>query len=220
MRKFLITAALAVLCALPLSLRAEQFNSVNNGKWDEGTVNLYLNSAGQAQAVSQTNPLPVGSTTLASATFTRPATAPTYASGQLVANSATAGSVVPMQFTVARANDGTGMVRRCTLLKSSTGLTGASFRIHLYRASPTPSNGDTGVWLTNNAANYLGSCDVTMDKAFTDGAVGTGTPSVGSEINFKAATGTQLIYGLLEARGAYVGVSAETITPILEVVQN
>lgn len=148
--------------------------------------------------------------------FTRPANTTAYASGSLVANSTTAASVTPLQWTVSRATGKGGMVRRVRVRKTGTTITNASFRIHLYTASPAASNGDGGAWLTNQAINYVGSLDVTLDKAFTDGAAGNGTPSVGSEINFTSDT----YYGLVEARAAYVPASAETFTIELELQQN
>jgi hypothetical protein len=158
-----------------------------------------------------------GSTIKPSASFVRPADTTAYASGDLVANSTTAGSVAPMSWTISRQGSGAGgMIRRVRIRKTSTGTTGASFRLHLYSASPTPSNGDNGAWLTNRAADYIGAFDCTIDRVFTDGAAGNGVPMTGSEINFAADT----VFGLLEARGAYAPGNAETITVILEVVQN
>jgi hypothetical protein len=144
-------------------------------------------------------------------TFTRPADTTAYASGDLVANSTTAGSVVPLAFTASQVANSSHQVRRVRIVKSGTSVTNASFRLHLYNASPTPANGDNGAWSTSQAANYLGAIDVTVDKAFTDGAAGQAT----TEIN---ARGT--VYGLLEARGAYTPASAETFTVRLELMQD
>jgi hypothetical protein len=179
---------------------------------------ILLDSIGAAFGTS--NPLPsVGLTTRPTATFNRPADTTAYASGDLVANSATAGSVVPMQFTVARVAAGSGMIRRLRIRKTGTSVTSALFRLHLYNVSPTPSNGDNGAWLTDQSAEYVGSLDVTLDKAFTDGATGNGLPTIGYEINFKLSSGT-VLYGLLEARGAYTPASGETFLVELEVLQN
>jgi hypothetical protein len=156
---------------------------------------------------------------IASANFTRPADTTAYASGDLVANSTTAGSVTVMTFTIGRGSSGaaaSGMIRRARLRKTGTSTTNASFRLHLYRSAPTPSNGDNGAWLTNNAADYVGAIDITVDRAFTDGAIGNGTPNTGSEINFTHQT----YYGLLEARAAYTPANAEVFTLELEVIQN
>lgn len=161
-----------------------------------------------------------GRTSRVSASFTRPADTTAYVSGDLVANSTTAGSVSAMQFSVARLDGGSGMIRRVRIRKSGTSVTTASFRLHLYNSSaPTCSNGDNGTWLTNGSANYIGALDVTVDREFTDGAGGNGVPVVGSEINF-ALTSGKVIYGLLEARSAYTPANAEQFTVELEVLQN
>lgn len=158
-----------------------------------------------------------GHTARVSASFTRPADTTAYASGDLVANNTTAGSITPMSFAIGRGTSSLGgMIRRVRLRKSGTSVTSASFRLHLYSSSPVPSNGDNGAWLTDSAANYVGAIDVTCDKVFTDGASGNGIPLIGSEINFTADT----YYGLLEARGAYTPASSETFNLLLEVIQN
>ena len=149
-----------------------------------------------------------------SANFNRPANTTAYASTQLVANNTSAGAVVPMSISAPRISGGAIMLRRIKLKKSGTSLTNASFRVHFYTASPTVSNGDGGAWLTDNSATYCGAFDVTLDKAFTDGAVGTGVPINGFEINI-VPSGSN-IYALIEARGAYTPVSAETFTLFLE----
>ena len=152
----------------------------------------------------------------AASQMTRPADVTAYASGDLVANSTTAGSVTPLSFTVARVAAGSGMIRRLRIKTSSTSITNAQFRLHLYTTSPTVTNGDNGVWLSAGSANYIGSMDVTLDKAFSDGAAGL---SAVTEINFALASG-QLVYGLLEARAAYTPTSAGTFDVALEVIQN
>lgn len=159
-----------------------------------------------------------GSTVRISATFTRPADTTAYASGDLVANSTTAGSVAALTFTnVGRIAGAGGMIRRARIKKSGASVTTASFRLHLYSSAPTTiANGDNGAWQTDGAANYLGSLDITCDKAFSDGAVGNGIPTVGAEINFTSQT----IYGLLEARGAYAPANGEAFDVSLEVIQN
>lgn len=170
-------------------------------------------------AAGETHLGEVGSRTIVAAatTMTRPGDTATYATGDLVANSTTAGSVVPLSFTVGRIAAGSGAIRRCRIRKSSTGVVNAFFRLHLYGASPTVTNGDNAAWLSNNVATYLGAMDVLVDRVFSDGAAGNGVPINGSEINFVLASG-QVIFGLLEARGAYVPGNAETIDVSLEVM--
>lgn len=154
-----------------------------------------------------------------SASFTRPADTTAYASGDLIANSTTAGSVVPMQFTVAREAAGSFMIRRVKIATTNASALNAQKRLHLYSAAPTPANGDNGAFSTSGAATYLGAFDVTIDRSFTDGACGFGVPVNGSDIVVKLAAG-QIIYGLLEARSAITPASGSTITTTLEVLQN
>lgn len=154
-----------------------------------------------------------------SASFTRPADTTAYASGDLVANSTTAGSVTPLDFTpMGKTSNGSSIVRRVKLQKSGTSTANASFRVHLYSSSPTCTNGDNGAWLTTGAAGYAGSFDVTVDRAFSDGAVGFGVPVVGSEV--LARLNTLSIYGLVEARGAYTPTSAEVFTLYVDMLDD
>lgn len=147
-----------------------------------------------------------------SASFTRPADITAYASGDLVANSTTAASVVPMTFVIRPENFGS-TIRRVRIRKTSNNVSGSSFRLHLYSTPTiTEANGDNGAWVTTAVANYIGSVDVTVDKAFTDGAQGAAAPT--GDISYQFGT----IYGLLEARGAYTPTSGEIFTVELEVL--
>jgi hypothetical protein len=154
-----------------------------------------------------------------SQSFTRPNTTTAYASGQLVANSATAGLVVPMAFTVG-GNSMPGQFRlsRIRLFKSGTSSTNAQFRLHLYGSPPSAANGDGGVWLTSGAAFYLGSIDVGSMKAFTDGCADVGDDAAGSEHWIRLAGGATY-YGLIEARAAYTPIANEQFTVTPETVE-
>jgi hypothetical protein len=156
-----------------------------------------------------------------SANFSRPADTTAYVSGDLVANSTTAGSVTPLSFSAARVAAGNFKVSRARLKKSNTSTTNATFRLHLYLTSPTCANGDNGAWSTTESG-YLGSFDLDMTggngRAFTDAAKVIGVPAVGSEIIAKLSSGST-IYGLLEARAGYTPASGETFTVELELSQ-
>jgi hypothetical protein len=154
------------------------------------------------------------------ASFTRPNNTTAYASGQLVANSASAGAVVPMTFGVGgNSMPGSTRITRVRLAKSGTIATNASFRVHLYAASPTLANGDGGAWSSNQAAGYLGSIDVASMKAFTDGCCDVGAAAAGSEFLLRLAAGTT-IYALLEARAAYAPAANEVFTLTAETVDD
>lgn len=176
-------------------------------------------AGGTALAAGETHVGEVGfPLTNPSANFNRVADTNAYASGDLVAQSTTAGSCTPLSWTAARTAAGSFSVRRARLKKSGTSITNAAFRLHLYLSSPTIANGDNAAWSTTHSG-YLGAIDIVVDKAFTDGAAGNGMPNIGSDINVKLASG-QTIYGLLEARGAYTPASGETFTTELELFQN
>jgi len=151
-----------------------------------------------------------------SATFTRPADTTQYAIGDLVANSTTPGSVVPMAFTLGNAF-GTGQFRltRVRIFKSNTSPTSATFRLHLYEKSPVVANGDNAAWSTDSAAHWLGNVDMSSMLAFTDGCAGTASATAGSELLVKMYAGAT-IYGLLTNLGTYTPASAETFTVVLE----
>ncbi len=185
-------ALLASLCALPL---------------------------GNSGALAQASVVGYGDTT--AVTFTRPADTTAYASGDIVCQSTTvsASGCAPLTFTVSRQADKSFLIPRARISASNATLTNASFRLHLYRQSPTIANGDNSAWSTTNS-NYIGSMDVTFDRAFTDGAKGIALPNNGSYIIGVPDSGTTNIYGLLEARAAYTPTSAQTFTILLEILQN
>ncbi len=160
-----------------------------------------------------------GITTIVSDSFTRPSDTTTYAVGDLIANSTTAGSVTPLILPVARIPDKAATIRRVRLKKSGTSTTNAQFRAHFYKASPTVSNGDNGAWLTTEST-YIGSFDITMNRVFSDGAKGIGIPSVGSELILVPNAGSTDVFALLEALAAYTPTSAEVFTLTAEAFQD
>lgn len=153
-------------------------------------------------------------------TFTRPTNTTAYASGDLVANSVTAGSVILptidlREFKKAGISTlGGFFLRRVRLYKTGTSITNAAFRVHFHKSAPVFSNGDNGAWLCSGGASYLGAMDVTFDRVFTDGAFGVGVPMIGSEINLTDEN--SIIHVSLEARAAYTPVSGEAFTAALE----
>lgn len=156
-------------------------------------------------------------------TFTIPS-ATQYAAGDLVANHGTAGSVVPLVFKIGRSGNLRAItITKMRLRKTGTGVSGASFRLHLYRRSPTPANGDNAAYLTDKAADYLGALDVSGMQTlaagtniFNDGAAGNGAPVVGQTITVRPLNDDGEIYGLLEARSTYTPTNGETVEVSLE----
>lgn len=164
--------------------------------------------------------MPNASPVTSVASFTRPANTTQYASGDLVANNATAADVEPLSF-----GGGPGLVRRAILTKSDDDTTAASFRLHLFAADPTgtaPANGDNGALSLNTSiGDYLGALDFAMTSApdiyNTSGNLAVGTPLQGTEIF--VPVGVNTLYGLLEARGTYTPASGETFTVELQLLR-
>jgi hypothetical protein len=149
---------------------------------------------------------------VASASFTRPGDATPYTSGDLVANSTTAGSVVPMTFAIP--NNRAAKIYRAFLDKTTVGVSGAAFRLHLYRDSPTVTNGDNAAW-SSTSSNYQGFIDIaTAPTAFSSGFSSSGVYVNNSVFApmFIFADTDQLLYGLLESRGAYTPGISEVFT--------
>lgn len=155
--------------------------------------------------------------------FARPANTTAYASGDLVANSATAGSVAALQFQTGKSG-AKGAIKRARLLASNDAPTNKTLRLHLWSEDPcatAPSNGDNGaIQVSGNAwPYYLGSIalDATTIDIHAAGNVAAGKPVVGEEIVFALPSGSSVIYGLLSATGAFTPGSAETFSVALEI---
>lgn len=175
---------------------------------------------GGAQPLSAYSP---GGLITLTANLTRPNDATAYASGDLIANSTVAGSVVPLTFADAvRAGGEAVRIERARLRKSGTSLVNASFRVLIMRGLPTLSVGDNGVLDNANVlaisdiSDYVGAFDITMDKAAANGARGVGVPTVGAGITVVPAAGGTTLYALIQATAAYTPVSGETFTLTLE----
>lgn len=149
---------------------------------------------------------------IASASFSRPNNTTQYSAGDLVANSATAGSVTPLSIQVADVSGQPFTLRRCKLMTSGTVVTNGDFRIHLYEPGTiTCANGDNGAYSTDSASRYIGAMDVTLSLDCTDGQVGFGVPVVGTEISGRLTT-SQFVNALIEAKAGYTPASGETFT--------
>ena len=150
--------------------------------------------------------------------FSRPADTTTYAAGDCLANSTTAGSVTPLEFTLPVNGPDHGIIiTGARLLKSDhTKTTGDDFRLHLWTTSPTVSGGDNAA-MSNTLTGYLGSISLDDDEEIGSAdIVYCGTPDRNNNVIYAANFTGQVIYGLLEATGAYEPASAETFDVTLE----
>lgn len=223
------TALLTAIDAWAFAIRTASGNVTDAAAADASASasQIAVNKALLREMMSTDPAVAVGFTAVVpgNATLTRPADTSAYASGDLVANSVTAGSVVPLNFSAARVNGETGVIVGARLQKSGTGVTNAAFRLHLFTIIPTwTASGDNSAMSANTQAlakGYLGFIDIPAMIGFQDCAWGTGVPdNFRSSLPFAAAAESQLVYGVLEARGAYTPVSAEVFTAALMVLQD
>jgi hypothetical protein len=147
-----------------------------------------------------------------SSSFTRPNDTNQYTSGDLVSNSTSNTSVTPLTFSISY---GRGLeLHRVELIRSSTTVTDAQFRLHLYKDSPTAANGDNSAWSTT-VSGYQGFVDIDgQTPAFTDDSRAYGVP-VSNSVFAPMLILTdfdRLVYGLLEARDTYTPTAQEVFT--------
>jgi hypothetical protein len=153
-----------------------------------------------------------------SASFTRPADTTAYAQNDLVANSTTAASVVPMSFGL-NASGRWGIIRGARLYKSGTTVTSATFTVFLFTASPgTPTNGDNGAFGVASSAGFLDSFAIDLATgALAGGTTGVKKRSAALAIPFCFPTANSKLYALLRADAAYTPASSETFELTLEI---
>jgi hypothetical protein len=153
------------------------------------------------------------------ASFTRPADTTAYASGDLIANSTTAGSVTPLSWPLPHPGAAV-QIKRARIRKTTTTVTNFKAYLHLYSAAPAVANGDNGAYSSTKAANYIGSILIdgttTPGAKFSDGAAAFGAAAAGSEFNVQPGS---TIYGLLEAQAAYAPGNAEVFTVTLDLLE-
>jgi hypothetical protein len=142
--------------------------------------------------------------------FVRPANTTAYADNDLVANSTTAGSVVPLDFNL---GGGGGHIVRVVLRKSGTTTTNADFTIRLFEASPTVANGDNGP-ISHDYARHIMTLAIGQMVAGTDDAYVI--KNLGETGGVFYAGGLHVaerrIFALVEANAAYTPASAEEFT--------
>ncbi|WP_375460026.1 hypothetical protein [uncultured Enterovirga sp.] len=163
---------------------------------------------------------PSGKPIVVSAGFSRPADTTPYIDGDLVANSTTAGLIVPLALPVGREGEGRvcGIIGKARLKKTGANIAARGFRAHFFQDSPTAASGDNAPFSTS-ASNYLGFSLFTQEfKTFTDGKVSLASDWSG-RMMFDCPAGTENIYALLEVSDAYTPASGETFTLTIEAVR-
>jgi hypothetical protein len=184
--------------------------------------NTMPNSLGVAiasdQSVIPTTSLNSGAITNPASTMTRPANNTAYASGQLVADNVTAGSIGAHSFAIATSGGGAVIPRLRLRTNAASGWSGVNFSINLWSTAPTYTNGDGGVYApATGVANWLATYLVSAMTQFGDGAVGAGGVATANEMMIKLASGTAIFWDL-QILSAATPFSGQTFTLTAEIL--
>jgi hypothetical protein len=145
----------------------------------------------------------------ASDSFARPANVTAYGAGDLVANSTTAGSVVPLSF---KFPTGYGRMVRVESVYGqidNTTPTNCDLTLYLYKDSPVSAAGDNAAY-SAPLASLQAVINVGQLVAHSDGScLWNHLGSADSPV--VELDGDGILYGLLSVGGAYTPASAETV---------
>lgn len=161
------------------------------------------------------------STSLAS--FVRPNDTTAYAAGDLVANSTTAGSVVPMTFPISVGNGRSIQIQAWELYKTGTSATNAIFDLYFFDATaiPTSSAGDNAAFLAanvlsiNKGSEYKGKLTGGQMLGFSDGCKNV-YPVTAPGLTLRNTNG--VLYGVIVAGGAYTPAANEIFAVALNIL--
>jgi len=149
-------------------------------------------------------------------TLTLPAVTTAYTANQLIANNATAASVVvpSIPFPPVPGGTVTPRLRLDTNDAASPGWGGVTIQIDLWSAAPTFNNGDRAAWsIKTGSNNHIATFTCVMSTAQSDGAWSECAPNYGT---FVAIPSPLTVYWTLEAITASGTVTASktfTLTP-------
>lgn len=160
-------------------------------------------------------------TTNPTSTLTMPAATTAYTAGQLIANNATAGSVVVPSFAIANAA-GAALIPRLRLAtndSTSTAWGAQTVQVDLWSAAPTFTNGDRGAFLpATGTGTHYGSYSCTISAEYGDGAFSECIPLVGNFSLVKIASGTSIFWTLQAISGSGVTGASKVWTLTAELM--
>ncbi len=149
-------------------------------------------------------------------------TATSLSTGQLIASSATAGSIVVPTVTVAAGNGASALIPKAILWTSATsGWSGGTVNIELYSVAPTFTNGDGGTYaVATGSAAYLGTMSCTFGATYGsatigqagDGAYAECVPYQGTVMAPHTASGVKTVYWAMYATSTLTKASGATFT--------
>lgn len=146
--------------------------------------------------------------------FNRPTGTTQYAANDLVANSTTAASVVPLSWVIPTGLGRGFKIQEWHLYKSDgADVTGADFDLYLWHTSPTSTAGDNEAFVTSNvmaatSSGFLGVLAGGQMTGASDDAIGVYAMNQSNTI-YHSIHGFNTLYGLLVAQGTYTPADSE-----------
>ena len=140
-----------------------------------------------------------------------------YTSGQLIATSATAASVVVPSFAIPQGYQSAAIprVRLSTNDSTSTAWGAQTVTVDLWGAAPTFTNGDRGAYSpATGTANHLGSYSCVMSSEYGDGAYAECAAAVGN-FSLSSVSGGKIFWSLTATSGSGTTGASKvfTLTP-------
>ena len=145
--------------------------------------------------------------------FIRPNDATQYGAADVVANSATAGSVIPLTFHL---GDRGSHITQVRLDKTDTDLTGAIFSVYLFGSSPTTVDGDNEAFTTASftLSDFIDIAVIGQLVSASDNDYGV--LNIGDATFLEGIyTAKETIYGIVVTGGTYTPLALETFTVAL-----
>ncbi len=188
-----------------------------------GATFLASVSASAAPPAQNPNtPFVSGALTNPPSTLTMTSATTAYSAGQLIASSATAGSIVVPSFQIIYPG-GSAMIPRVRLSTNDTTSTawgGVSIQVDLWSTAPTFTNGDRGAWsIATGTGSHLAAYTCTMSAEYGDGAYTECAPAVGT-VAAPALPTTANIYWTLQAVTASGTTGASKVWTLVPEVLN
>lgn len=155
-------------------------------------------------------------------TLTLPSTTTAYSANQLIANNATATSIIVPAFTIAGSPQGVAIprVRLSTNDSTSTAWGGQTIQVDLWSVAPTWNNGDRGTWsVLTGTGHHLASYTCVMSSEQSDGAFAECSIASGEgTFAFPSLPGTSVYWTLEAITGSGVTGASKVFTLYPEVM--
>ena len=199
---FLLPTAAFSACSPPLAIKDGNSASQTAAAGCDGSN--FVPSHGSSYALTN----PTSTLTLTSATTA-------YTAGNLIASSATAGSVAVPSFSIPNTAGGfyAPRLRLSTNDATSTAWGGVIVQIDLWSAAPTFTNGDRAAFaVATGTASHLAAYSCALSPEYGDGAYAECAPQVGTTPSIRLGSGTSVYWSAMAVTGSGVTEASGALT--------